>query len=69
MFQSFGLHNLFHRCHLTTSAVLSTKDHHLEILRVPPNYCTTPTNQVSPLGDAQGSQPPPNRIIPSGQGS
>ncbi|WVZ71460.1 hypothetical protein U9M48_020046 [Paspalum notatum var. saurae] len=34
MFQSFDLHNLIHRCHLTTSAVLSPKDHHLEMLRV-----------------------------------
>ncbi|WVZ94282.1 hypothetical protein U9M48_040188, partial [Paspalum notatum var. saurae] len=34
MFQSFDLHNLIHRCHLTTSAVLSPKDHHLEMLRI-----------------------------------
>ncbi|WVZ53730.1 hypothetical protein U9M48_004635 [Paspalum notatum var. saurae] len=31
---SFDLHNLIHRCHLTTSAVLSPKNHHLEMLRV-----------------------------------
>ncbi|WVZ89014.1 hypothetical protein U9M48_035478 [Paspalum notatum var. saurae] len=69
MFQSFDLHNLLHRCHQTTSAVLSPKDHHLEMLRVPSNYFSTPTGQGSPLGDAQSSQPPPNEIIPSGQGS
>ncbi|WVZ97776.1 hypothetical protein U9M48_043288 [Paspalum notatum var. saurae] len=37
--------------------------------QVPSNYFSTPTSQGSPLGDAQGSQPPPNQIIPSGQGS
>ncbi|WVZ54387.1 hypothetical protein U9M48_005193 [Paspalum notatum var. saurae] len=31
---SFDLHNLIYRCHLTTSAVLSPKDHHLEMLTV-----------------------------------
>ncbi|WVZ58202.1 hypothetical protein U9M48_008491 [Paspalum notatum var. saurae] len=67
MFQSFDLHNLIHRCHLTNSALLSLKDHHLEMLRVPPNYFSTPSGQGSPLGDTQGSQPPPNQIIPSGQ--
>ncbi|WVZ57858.1 hypothetical protein U9M48_008193 [Paspalum notatum var. saurae] len=36
-------------------------------LAVPPNYFSTPSGQGSPLGDAQGSQPPPNQIIPSGQ--
>ncbi|WVZ94268.1 hypothetical protein U9M48_040175, partial [Paspalum notatum var. saurae] len=80
MFQSFDLHNLIHRCHLTTSAVLSPKDHHLEMLRIGldpmlqsfdlHNFShSTPSGQGSPPGDAQGSQPPPNQIIPSGQGS
>ncbi|WVZ94269.1 hypothetical protein U9M48_040175, partial [Paspalum notatum var. saurae] len=60
--------------------VLSPKDHHLEMLRIGldpmlqsfdlHNFShSTPSGQGSPPGDAQGSQPPPNQIIPSGQGS
>ncbi|WVZ75613.1 hypothetical protein U9M48_023650 [Paspalum notatum var. saurae] len=36
--------------------------------QVPPNYfVSTPSTQGPPFGDAQGSQPPPNWIVPSGQ--
>ncbi|WVZ93897.1 hypothetical protein U9M48_039849 [Paspalum notatum var. saurae] len=38
--------------------------------QVPPNYfVSTPSSQGQPFGDAQGSQPPPNWIVPSGQAS
>ncbi|WVZ93401.1 hypothetical protein U9M48_039382, partial [Paspalum notatum var. saurae] len=52
-----------------TRRLRENNDYMMTYLAVPPNYFSTPTGQGSPLGDAQGSQAPPNQITPSSQGS